>query len=317
MSSVRTWGWRLFQLAVLVAVGYFIYRTLVPELSRISVSDLERYRPAALPLLLSIVLLLAMYLLHAFLWREISVKLGGQQLSARDTMRIYFVSGLGRYLPLKFWQMAGMALLSQRAGLSPVIATAASLIGQLGFLTAGSVFLALLLPASYGGVAILAALACLLVGFILFSFSATARGRSFRQRALSRFGPRVAEAGALLDRVTGRYAAQWFLGYAVSWILLGAAFAIFAISFDSSFATHARHFAGTVAISYLIGLISLLPGGIGMREMSMLVALELVIPAPAALLIAATSRLWFTFGEIAPIGLIPLLSQSAPGASTV
>ena len=305
MSRARSWGGRALQILLLAVIAWFVYRSLAPELDQLTLRDLSK---ASVPLLLlSTLLLLAMYIMHALLWRHIAQQLSGGRLSLRDTIHIYFVSGLGRYLPGKLWQIAGMALMAQRAGLSPVVATAASLIGQLAFLTMGLVLLAVLLPVRYGGAAILAALGLVTFAIAIFLLGNTTQGRSLRQRVLARFGPRMAEAGALLDRVTPGRAARWAFAYGMSWALLGAAFSVFAIAFDPAFAPHARHFAGTVAASYLVGLLSFMPGGLGFRELSMVALLSTVVPGPAALLIAVTSRVWFTIAEMAPIALIPLL----------
>src|SRR5688572_25618850 len=184
-----------------------------------------------------------MYGIHALVWRRITIALGNQPFALRPAMRVYFVSGLGRYIPGKLWQIASMAVLAQRAGVSAVAATAASLLGQLGFMTMGMIFLAILLPSQYGGNAAIAALGLIALAVAIFIVGGTERGRQVRHRALMRLGPRIADAAALLDRVTLRRATVWWAAYGFSWIVLGAAFAVFAAAFVPGSLEHPQQLA--------------------------------------------------------------------------
>ncbi len=307
---MKRWGLRVLQVVILVLAGWGIYRALGPELAKLTTQDLLRYRPSAVLLALSILLLLAFYFLHAWLWRLIAVALAGTSLSIRPAMKVFFLSSLGRYLPGKFWQIAGYAVLAQREGFSPVAATAASLVAQLAFLTSGVVFLALLLPALLKGTAALAAIGLLALGVVIFVVAATERGKKLRHKLLSRLGPRIAEAGALLDRMSVHSAFQWWVFYALSWVLLGAAFALFVIAFVPEQAHEYRQFAGIAAASYLIGYVLFTPAGIGTRELSMMALLATLMPPAAALLVSIVSRLWFTLAELLPLAAIPLLPDS-------
>jgi hypothetical protein len=304
------------QLVLLVLVGWGIYRSLAPELARLRAHDLLQYRPAILPLVVSTVLLVAVYLLHAWLWRAIAVALSGDSLSIRSAMRVYFLSSLGRYLPGKLWQVAGLGVLAQREGFSPVGAIASSLVAQLAFLSTGVVFLALLLPALLRGASALAALGLLAFALLAFVIVATRLGQRLRQRILSRFGPRVTQASILLDQLNVRRTLGWWTIYASSWLLLGLAFALFVTAFAPAPFAQYRLFAGVVAASYLSGYILFTPAGIGVREGVMMTLLATTLPASAALFISIVSRLWFTAGELLPMALIPLLPRAqkqAPG----
>lgn len=309
--SGRKWLWRIIQLVALALIGYFMYKQLAPELRGLQWSDLERYSPSTTGVVVSTLLLVAVYLMHAALWRHLASQLGGSPLSARDTVYVYFVSGLGRYLPGRLWQIAGLAVLSQRAGLQPVIATAAAVIAQLAFITSGLVLLAIVLPTQYGGAAVLSALilAGLAIGLLLLGN--TEKGRALRHRLLHRLGARVAEAGALLDRVSGQQAVSWTVLYAFSWVVLGLAFTLFVSSFSAMTETNVLHLVGTVIASYVAGYLVLTPAGIGGRELAMIALLTRVMPAEAAVLIATMSRIWFTVGELAPLALVPLLPRTS------
>jgi glycosyltransferase 2 family protein len=196
---------------------------------------------------------------------------------------------------------------AQRAGISPVAATAAALLGQLAFIGMGLVFVAALLPSWFGPGAVLGALALAALTVGVFVISDTKRGSALRHRLLARAGPRIASAGALLDNLNARKAALWWAAYGASWVLLGGSFALFVIAFAPERAEHYRQFAGTVAVSYLSGLILFTPAGIGVRELGMFALLTPIITAPAAVVVAAASRLWFTAAELLPLAALPVL----------
>jgi glycosyltransferase 2 family protein len=324
----RTLAIRLLQLALLAAVIWGIYRALAPHLDDLTWSELTRWRPAPVPLVASFLLLLTMYVAHALLWRRIMSDLDIGRPSIGITMRIYFLSSLGRYVPGKIWLLAGFAVLSRRAGLPPGSATAAAVLGQFGFLTTGLLFLGLMLPewriavenmpagVPAGLPIALGAVLLITGGAAIWLLVATPLGHGFRERVVHRLGARAGErlsaAFALADRVRPGHAAFWAAGYAVTWGLLGIAFALFAASFHPPSIEAARYLAGTVAASYLIGyLLFVLPAGAGAREAAMFLLLQQVMPAGAALVVSILSRVWFTAAELAPLALLPFLTGGA------
>jgi hypothetical protein len=340
---------RLLQFVLMAVIAWGIYRILAPELGQLSREELTRWRPAGLPLLASFALLVAFYIGHAFIWRKIMSDLGIGRPSAGTTLRIYFLASLGRYIPGKLWALAGLAVLAGKAGLSPGAAAAAQVLGQFGFLATGMLFLGLTLPewpaalagaAQEGGGAPLpgmpsmalngelangASALPLTVGAVMLAMAgvaawvlvATPLGRGFRERlalaAGKRAGERLRAAFALADRVRPLDAVAWAAAYALSWVVLGLAFAMFVAAFEPATAGSTRYVAGTVAASYLVGyLFFVVPAGIGVREGAMVLLLAQVMPHPGgALVVSALSRVWFTAAELVPLALLPVL----PGPS--
>jgi len=312
--------WRIAQVVLLAAVLIGIYRLLAPELRALSWADFAQWRPSALRALISLVLLVAVYLMHAWLWRSIMRDLAIAKPDVRTTFRVYFLASLGRYLPGKVWQLAGFAVLSSRAGLPAVGATAAALLGQFAFLATGLIFVAVVLPDWVGGAAarVLGGVLVVLAGG-LWLFTATPSGRRGREWVRSRLGGRAAEQlGAVFDvadRIRGRDTVRWGVGYGVSWILLGLAFSLFATAFVPQSIASTNQLAGAVAAAYIAGyLVLVAPMGIGVREATMTALLTSIpgFPASAALVVAVLSRVWFTAGELLPLAAIPLL-PAAPG----
>ncbi|HET9439812.1 MAG TPA: hypothetical protein VFO52_06560, partial [Longimicrobiales bacterium] len=219
--KAKTVLWRVAQVALAIIITLGIVRALAPELGKVSRHDFANFQPSWWRLLLSTAFLLGFYMLHAWLWRRMTVEFSQRALSYRSALHIYFVSGLGRYIPGKLWQVAGMAMLAQRAGISPVAATAASLLGQLGFVTSGLVYLALLIPAR--GVALPIVSALVLAGAVWIGY----RARHWMAGKVERIRPAV----DMLDRLSASTALQWWLWYGVSWIVLGVAFVLFTSAF--------------------------------------------------------------------------------------
>jgi len=307
--------WRLGQVAILVAVLFGLYRVLAPELRALSWEDLQTWKPDTGRLALSLVALLGVYLMHAFLWRRIVVDLQVGRPDARTTLRVYFVANLGRYIPGKLWQVAGLAVLASRAGIAPGGATAAALLGQFGFLATGMLFVAVVLPDWVSGVALYG------LGFVLVSaaggiwlLTATPAGHRARAWLRARLGERagrgLGKALDLAERMRPVDAIAWGVGYGLSWVLLGVAFSLFATAFVPAAAAHSKLLAGTVAASYLAGyLVLIAPAGLGVREGAMTALLSSIpgFPLAAAVVVAILSRVWFTVGELLPLAFVPAL----------
>jgi glycosyltransferase 2 family protein len=319
---------RLAQGALLALILWGIYRVLAPELDQLSWADLTRWRPAAMPLLASFGLLVAVYVGHALLWRQIMRDLSIGAPTVRTTIRVYFTASLGRYLPGKLWQLAGLAVLARQAGLPPGRAAAAAVLGQFGFLTTGLLYLGITLPewdAALGvgsggagtGPLTLGAVLLITGGAVMWMLVATPLGHGFRAWMARRAGARAAEGlGAafhLADSIRPRNAMVWAAGYALSWIVLGIAFMLFVAAFEPTAVAMPRYLGGAVAAAYLAGyLFVLAPAGIGVREAAMLILLQRVMPdAAGALVVSALSRVWFTAAELAPLALVPMLRHGS------
>lgn len=314
------WVWRGAQAVILVAVLYGIWALLATELRELSWSDFTAFSPSPVRLVLSLVLLVGVYVAHAFLWRRIVIDLGVGRPDPRTTVRVYFVASLGRYIPGKLWQIAGLAILSSRAGMRAGGATAAALLGQFGFLATGLLFVAVILPDWVSGPT------PYILGFVMVSMAgaiwvvtATPAGHATREWLRSHLGEksgqRLTATLDLADRMRGRDAIVWALGYGLSWVLLGIAFTLFTTAFVPEAVPHNRLVAGTVAASYLAGYMVLVaPAGLGVREGAMTALLTAIpgFPVAAAVVVAILSRVWFTIGELLPLALVPVLPGSGP-----
>lgn len=297
------------QLGIVVLVCWGIYRALRPELARISWADVKAVRPNIMLLLLSTLLLVGVYAAHAELWRGIVTQLIGTRPPLRPAMNAYFLSSLGRYVPGKLWQVAGLAALAAQAGFSAVAAVAASLLAQLAFLSTGLIMVAVLLPELFGEQAVLAITLAVAAVAVVFVFAGTQVGTGLRHRMAPRLGTRVAAAFRMFDRVRPGRALVWWFAYAITWLLLGAAFIVFVTAFAPTALAHSARLAGAIAASYLAGYLSLMPGGVGVREITMTGLLIPAVTPAQAIVIAVLSRVWFTVAELLPLGIVAVLPR--------
>ena len=129
MAELGRGRWiRVAQWIAGAAIIGFAARSLVGNWSELRSQPLEwRVEPAWL--LLSALVVWMMYGLLIVAWRTMLAS-WGQHLDGWSAARIWTVSSLGKYLPGKVWAVAGMALMSQRAGIAPWAATGSAVVLQ-------------------------------------------------------------------------------------------------------------------------------------------------------------------------------------------
>ncbi|HWV57798.1 MAG TPA: hypothetical protein VNZ57_10130 [Longimicrobiales bacterium] len=311
-TRMRAWTGRILKAVIVVAITWGLFRATGLDLAQIDMAEIERLNPSGGLMVLSFVGLVAMYLWHAMLWRRIVTELSSCTLTRRRTIRVYFLANLGKYIPGKFWQVAGLAVLAGRAGVQPVVAVASALLGQLAFLVAGLAIVTALVPGALdlGPLLWLALAAMILAGGIY-----AVRHLAPVQRIVAGLGPRFVEPLRDLARVAAEIRVPqvtvWFVAYLATWLLLGAAFTVFVSAFVPLGGVSAfPRLAGIMAASYLAGYVAIIaPAGVGVREGVMGLLLAQLMPAPAAVIVAVASRIWFTLAELAPVAAIPFLDR--------
>ena len=262
-------------------------------------------------LALSALVVVGAYAVLIETWRR-TVERWGARLAWGDAARIWFISNLGRYLPGKVWQVGAMGAMAHARGVSPVAATGSAIVINLVNLVAGAGVVAacgvelLPLPIPIGAVAALLGLALALLPWIV----------------------RLAAAGAarLLRRPVDLPAlpagALWIaaFGCTVAWLLYGIGFRLLVAGVLGEAPGALRAYVAAFTGSYVVGYIVLFaPGGIGVREGSLLAALgRLGLAAGgAAGVIAVASRLWLTVLELLPglaLLLVDLLRRRPPSS---
>ncbi len=300
---------RLLQLALTGLVTWWILGRVGLSLDQLAGVDPARWRPRWGILAASCLLLASGYVLSGWIWGRMVRDLGGPRLGALDAVAVYMVANLGRYLPGKLWQIAGLAVLARRRGVPAAVATAAAVLGQavalagaslvgVGAIVAGPPGLRRWTPAVLAGAALVVA---------LVSVPALAR------RALAlwfRLARTEMPEGAAHGGLEGL---RWLAMYTANWAVYASAFWVLARSFGlpGTIVVVAPAFAAAYVLGYVV---LFAPAGIGVREGFMVALLAPVMGAAPAGVLAAVARLWTTAVEVLPAGAFWAREVAGKGA---
>ncbi|MGH7519104.1 MAG: lysylphosphatidylglycerol synthase domain-containing protein [Gemmatimonadales bacterium] len=293
MTRGSTRAWRSLQWIVGVGVIALAVRALARNWADLKSQPLA-LQPRPLYLLASILITWAMYAVLIAAWRAL-LESWGQRLDPRTAARIWTVSNLGKYLPGKVWALAGMTVLSQRAGVAPWAAAASAVVLQAVSIgtgaaivgLAGAVALEAAHPGTRAALLVLVLASAVAVGLVLWPpVARRLLGLAGVDAASSR--PPAASA-VLLGIVSGVLA---WLGYGVALVCLARGL-LPGVRLDLVTAT------GAFTASYLAGLLALVaPGGIGVREGVMILLLQAPLGLAAATVLALASRVLLTLAEL-------------------
>jgi hypothetical protein len=273
---LRTWLRRVL-LAVLVGAAVLVLvrdrRTLQESLGTLS--------PGAVTA--SVALAVLAMLAALGVWRSVLAALGAPLAPARAG-RIFYASQLGKYLPGAVWSIASQVELTRDLRIPPRTVVTGGVL-TIAVSTAVGLPLAavLLLPTASAALGPVA-WAFLAVPLLLAALHPAVL-TPLVDRAL-----RLLRRPALPVRPTlggMARAGGWQL---LVWLLLGLHAWVLAVALGAPAAPALPVAVGGYALAYSLGLLSLLPGGAGVREATLTVVLSTVLPAPTALLLAVVSR---------------------------
>lgn len=258
--------------------------------------DPTSWVPAPVPLVASTLLLALGYFMSAALWGRIVADLGGPTLPASDAVRIFMIANLGRYIPGKIWQIAGLAAMARTRGVPAATATAAAVLGQgLALVAALLVGLGALLGGgptyrAWGTGLAVAMLVGIAVGITRPVFRRVA-GLWFR---LARQEPPPGLGGA--------HVLRWLVLYVLNWVLYAFSFWLLAASFRQHLAAVPLvPVASAFAAAYALGYMAIFSvAGLGVREGLLVVFLTPWMGAGPAAVFAVVARIWATVVELVP-----------------
>lgn len=291
-AGIRRWLKPLIKVALIVLITSLILRGAGLTLAEAwsvdwTVVDLDvRY------LAVSFAILLVTFVIPAALWSRVIATFGEKPIPVLPGTAIVLMSNLGRYIPGKVAQIAGMAYLARRAGVSPVHATGAALVAQLlNLISAAALggWVAYQTPGPGRSWSLVAGLGAV-VAMVAFLYLGGA------EAVLRRFLKRVGE-DCELPAAAGRRLLMWLPGYVVNWLVHGAAFVCLAsglgLAVPYGIATTA------FAAAYFAGYMSFLPAGIGVRESSLIFLLTPLLGAGPSVVLAVLHRVWISMVEFA------------------
>lgn len=240
----------------------------------------------------SCLLLLAGYFGTGLLWGHIVRGLGGPTLPGATSVRLFMVANLGRYVPGKVWQIAGLVALSRQRGIPASTATAAAVLGQgIGLASATLIGLTSLWTVTQG------AAWRWLVPTVLLGGVALGLAPPIFHRVVGLWF-RLARSTPPEDLVPRR-AATWFLLGLANWATYALAFWVLVASlgFDVAVLPTASAFAA----AYVLGYVMLFaPAGLGVREGFLVALMAPQLGAGPAGAVAVIARLWTTVIEVVP-----------------
>lgn len=258
-------------------------------------------------LLLSLVGLLALFFVDAFGWHLILRSLD-QEITAKQSIRIWILSSLTRYVPGGFWPYISRASLATEQGVRVATSTISLYIETL-LLIASS--LAVGFPAFMGaaGIAVHPALVLVVIlacGALLhpkaISLLCLIPGRIGKAIATVRLPP--------LSRIIGLY-----IYYVLFWVIFAVVFVCFVYAVHPIPVSYWTHIGSTISLAFAIGFVLVFfPGGIGVREATLYFLLQPLLPHTACLLISIGSRLWIMLGE--GFSLLLVLIWTGPRRTT-
>jgi glycosyltransferase 2 family protein len=268
------WGGRLVGALLLVAALGWIGRTFW-----LHWEDLQRYAwdPSWGHLLASVLAYAFALSWGVWVWKRVLRHFLMEPIPYLTLHRIWFLSSLARYIPGKIFQFVAMARLGTAFGLSPGILLTSALV-QMGFTLLAALFLGTLalggvLASGWGalglpGLSLLLALVGIHPRFINLLLSAIPR---LLGRSVLHWGGSWKDGGVILIHS--------FIG----WLLAGAGFALLVESLAPVPKIQWLGLAGVNALSFVAGYLSILPGGLGLRELALTELLQpFLVPGIAA-----------------------------------
>jgi hypothetical protein len=225
-------------------------------------------------------------------WWQI-VRSWGYSLGWWRAMRVYFHSGLARYIPGQYWFVLGRVYLAEARGVPKSVTAASTLVESvLGTGTAAGVALLGLATApgwSQAVMALFIALALLIPVLLVFLIGSPLAAR-FWDWAMQRF-----KRPPLPSQLSWSGAIKALLGSYLDWTLYGlvAAFTLVGVS-GGAYLPQSPAVAGIFVASVLgAGMLLFIPLGIVIREGILVYLLNtlLAVPLPEAIAAAALTRL--------------------------
>lgn len=267
------------QTLVIVAF-FFLGKYLIENKSEI-INALRETQP--IYMMLGIVLTLLMLVLMSVGW-TFSIRLTGYKLSAMKGLIVYYRSSIFRYLPGTLWYLPGRGYFCQQEGISiTAFSTSAGL--ELFYIlsTAGLLGgIGLEMHFGRGGVIVSVISLLVMMGLLLFP---GILNLSFIRKYFSRIPSR-------------REHFQMIVIYLIVWVTFGMSIVILLIALNSPIHNNDIFFIITVnTAAWLIGFLSFIPLGLGVRETTLVWMLGSIAPIEVVFMMSLLQRAIEISGE--------------------
>lgn len=283
----------------LISIFAFLGKVVWDDWNQISEASLT-LRP--FPFILSIFIFALSYFIQVWAWYVITLKLG-IALSIRGTLESWFYSQLGKYLPGKVWLLLERFYFYESKGKSKKLISTALYFEMVTMTLSGVIifFTSLLLfkkmpPFFQEGPTGWFYFLFLPAFFLLYP--------RLLEKIINWFLKRFKREPITLA-ISYLNILEILFVCILAWLVGGVGFYFFIYSIYPIPSSYFLFFTGALAVSSTIGLIAVFaPAGLGVREGALVYLLTSLIPAPIAVILSITTRLWMTLIEIALIGMI-------------
>ena len=307
MPSSRKWLLLIVKLAIVGLLLWGVHRTLAEAYDKLHDKQLHL---DPLWLIASGGLYLLAMVPSVLFWHRV-LRVLGQEAGFFKTLRAYYIGHLGKYVPGKALVVVLRAGMVRGERVNVGVAAATVFVETLTMMASGSFIAAALVAILYHEhwVYVVGAIICMLAAGLptlppVFAYLAR----------LTRIDRGAREAGVDLQRIDYGTLLFGWLGTGIGWFISGLSLwatlrAMGETSLgpidDLSFLTM------IVSISVVAGFISMIPGGLGSRDLVMLELLGLRLPASVAVVSTVLFRLvWLGAELVISAILYPLRSQS-------
>ena len=234
----------------------------------------------------------------------------GQYPGKLACLRAFYIGHLGKYVPGKAMVVVLRTSLLAQAGIDPVVASISVFIETLTMMAVGAFVAASLITVQFGDQIPMQVLAIILMLATGVPLMPPLFRRIVRTLKLSRLSSHLN-----LDGLTYRLMASGFLANSIGWIVLGLSLwaTLRAMPTADTVAVTMEDIPRLVAstsLAMVAGFLSLLPGGVGVRELVLNTLLAPQVGESTAIVSAVLLRLVWLATELIAAGLLFILAGS-------
>jgi len=288
----------ILKLTVAAVVLYFIAIKFIENWSEVRSFE---WRLDYFQVIISIALHLVTFLLFSKVWCWL-MRSYGHTVAVKHAFKIAYLLNLGRYVPGKIWPVFGMAYLAKRIGISERESVSSWIVAQLYANLSSAlvcITIAMIEPSirDYLFQTLPEVVALSAVGVVFLGVAVLLASPHLMNSALN-VVLRALKRNEVELRITRGESLRLLFGYVLSWGMYGVAFWVFINSLSPAIHATPLVSIGAFVVAYQVGYLAFfVPGGIGVREAAISIALKPFI-GEAAFGVAVAARLWNMIVEI-------------------
>lgn len=301
-SNKKRLALRILRILIVSVVVFFLYRAVRDARQQLAASGFSVSKVSAGWLVAAAVTYLCGMLPMGMYWHRILLAMG-QRPKLRQTLRAYYTGHLGKYVPGKAMVVVIRTGLLAECGVQPAIGAISVFAETLAMMAVGAFLSSLLIAYFFASHSWLMA-----ISLVLMVLSGAPTWPPLFQWIVKRFKSKNSETSQHLAGYCWSLVFFGWMANLVGWLLLASSLGMVLYAIDAGTVgeivqTYFRCMA-SVTLATVAGFLSLLPGGILVRE---LVIEELLAPSfdkAIAIIAAVLLRLTWLFAEAAIAGTL-------------